>query len=332
MSDNPGRGPIAAIRASVADFLEDECLTMAAATAYYTAFSLPPLLVLIVTVAGWIWSPAEVTSQVKEQVTDVIGEGGWTQVEQMMQAAGEQGGGSMAAIIGVIALIFGATGVMVQLQASLNKAWEVQPDPEQGGVKNFIFKRLLSLTMIMAVSFLLLVSLVLTTVLRAMAGAISRWLPSGVSTWTPTAVDIAVSLIVFTLLFAAMFKWLPDAIVRWRDTWIGAGVTALLFLVGKYALGMYFGMTDTGQYGAAASFVLLLLWAYYSALIFLFGAEFTQTWARQHGRQILPEPGAVRIVQETRRVDAPASDVPTGGTAASHASSKASSHAKRPAS
>jgi membrane protein len=185
--------------------------------------------------------------------------------------------------------------------------------------------------MIMAVSFLLLVSLVLTAVLRATAGMISQWLPAGISSWTPMAVDTAVSLIVFTLLFAAMFKWLPDAIVRWRDTWIGAAVTAVLFLIGKFALGMYFGMTDTAQYGAAASFVLLLLWAYYSALIFLFGAEFTQVWARQHGRRILPEPGAVRIVQQTRRVDSPASEAQAGGPASAHAGSKVASHSNRPA-
>ena len=136
----------------------------------------------------------------------------------------------------------------------------------------------------------------------------------------PLAIDTVVSLIIFTLLFGAMFKWLPDADVRWRDTWIGAGVTAVLFIVGKFALGMYFGMSDTGQYGAAASFVLLLLWAYYSAAIFLFGAEFTQVWARQHGRRILPEDGAVRVVQETRRVDGSDSEGSAGQGAHSGAS------------
>lgn len=301
MSEN-SKGPFAALKATVAGFVNDDCLSMAAATAYYTAFSLPPLLVLIVTVAGWIWSADAVTGQVEQQVTGVIGEGGWTQVQQMMEAADEQASGGWAAVVGIVALLFGATGVMVQLQASLNKAWQVQPDPQQGGVKTFAIKRLLSLAMIVAVAFLLLVSLVLTAVLRATAGYVSTWLPQGVSTWVPLAIDSAVSFVVFTLLFGAMFKWLPDAQVRWRDTWIGAAVTSLLFLVGKFALGMYFGMTDTGQYGAAAAFVLLLLWAYYSAAIFLFGAEFTQAWARQHGRKIVPEKGAVRVVQDTRRV------------------------------
>ena len=319
MSSDNRNMALGAVKQTAAEFTDDECLTMAAAIAYYTAFSLPPLLVLIVTVAGWIWSADAVTSEVEAQVSDVIGEGGWAQVRQMMEAAGEQGSGP-AAIVGIIALLFGATGVMVQLQASLNKAWQVQPDPDQGGVKTFAIKRLLSLAMIVAVAFLLLVSLVMTTLLRAMAGYITSWLPQGVSTWVPLAIDSAVSLVVFTLLFGAMFKWLPDANVRWRDTWIGAGVTALLFMVGKFALGMYFGMTDTGQYGAAASFVLLLLWAYYSAAIFLFGAEFTQVWARQHGRQIVPEDGAVRVVRETRRMDNSANETGAGRHAPADAS------------
>jgi len=294
-------GPFGAVKHAVMDFVEDDCMSMAAALAYYTAFSLPPLLVLIVTVAGWIWAPEAVTGQVRRQVTDVIGEGGWQQVQSMMKAAGEQSNGTWAAIIGIIALLFGATGVMVQLQTSLNKTWEVEPDPEQGGIRHFLIKRLLSLAMIIAIAFLLLVSLVLTATLKAMAGIVTGWLPAGIATWVPLAVDFTVSLIVFTLLFAGMFKWLPD--VRWRDTWIGAVVTVLLFMAGKFALGIYFGIADTGQYGAAAAFVLLLLWAYYSGMIFLLGAEFTQVWARRDGRRILPETGAVRVVQEKQRIE-----------------------------
>jgi membrane protein len=301
MSESSG-GLFRTLKRSAVDFLEDECPTRAAALAYYTAFSLPPLLVLIVTVAGWIWDPQAVSGQVEKQVTDVVGQGGWIQIQNMMSATREQTSGGLAAIVGIAALLFGATGVMVQLQSSLNRAWEVQPDPEQGGVRNFLLKRVLSLAMILAVAFLLLVSLVLTSVLNAMAGMVTGWLPEGMSSWVPMAIHLVVSFVVFSLLFAAMMKWLPDANVLWRDTWVGAGVTALLFLVGKFALGLYFGMSDTGQYGAAASFALILLWVYYSGMIFLFGAEFTQAWSRSHGRKILPEEGAVRIVEETRHV------------------------------
>ncbi|MFG0334838.1 MAG: YihY/virulence factor BrkB family protein [Maioricimonas sp. JB049] len=290
------------VKQSASDFSKDDCPMMAAALAYYTAFALPALLVLIVTVAGWFWSADDVTHQVEQQVVSVIGEGGWQQVRSMMNAADEQQGSGMAALFGILVLIVGATGVMVQLQAALNRAWEVQPDPDQGGVQTFLLKRVLSLAMIIAISFLLLVSLVLTAVLKAMAGMVVSWMPDDVSTWVPWTIDLVVSFVVFTLLFASMLKLLPDANVRWKDTWVGAGVTAALFLIGKFALAFYFGMKDTSQYGAASSTILLLAWVYYSGMIFLFGAEFTQVWARQRGHRITPEKGAVRVVRETKQV------------------------------
>jgi membrane protein len=298
--NTPDDSRIGALKQTANEFVADDCPMMAAALAYYTAFALPPLLVLIVTIAGWIWSPQAVTGQLEQQATDVVGKGGWQQMESMMQAADQQKGGVIATIVGIIALLFGATGVMVQLQAALNRAWEVQPDPEQGGIKSFLGKRVLSLAMILGVAFLLLVSLVLTAALNAMGGMLTGWLPQGVSSWVPLAINFVVSLIVFTLLFAAMFKWLPDADVRWKHMWIGAATTALLFMLGKFALGLYFSMSDQETYGAASSFVLLLLWIYYSGMIFLLGAEFTQVWAKRHGGEIAPTEGAVRVVEETR--------------------------------
>lgn len=292
----------AIVSRSAADFSKDDCPMMAAALAYYTAFALPALLVLIVMVAGWFWSAEEVTHQVEQQVVSVIGEGGWQQVRSMMTAADQKRSGGMAALLGIVVLIIGATGVMVQLQAALNRAWEVEPDPEQGGVQTFLLKRVLSLAMIIAISFLLLVSLVLTAVLKAMAGLVVSWLPADISTWVPWTIDVVVSFVVFALLFASMFKLLPDANVRWKDTWVGAAVTSVLFMIGKFALAFYFGMKDTSQYGAASSTILLLAWVYYSGMIFLFGAEFTQVWARQRGHRITPEDGAVRVVRETKQV------------------------------
>lgn len=283
------------IKRSASEFSTDGCATMAAALAYYTAFSLPPLMVLIVTVAGWFWSPEAVTGKVEQQVSSVVGEGGWTQIESMMQSAGEQNRGPLAAIVGIVVLLLGATGVMVQLQAALNTAWGVQPDPEQGGVKNFIVKRMLSLGMILAVAFLLIVSLVLTSVLNAASGYVTSALQDAVAEWVPVAINFAVSMLVFALLFAAMFKWLPDAEVRWSDTWRGALVTALFFMLGKLALGLYFANTNMETYGAAASFVLLLLWAYYSGMIFLFGAELTRVWSQHRGADIVPSAGAIRV-------------------------------------
>lgn len=288
--------------ATFTEFSQDDCMTMAAALSYYTAFALPPLLLLIVTVAGWIWSPEAVTGQIRDQVSGVIGSGGWQQIETMMQEAGNRDDGRLAALVGVAVLIFGATGVMAQLQHALNRAWQVEVSPKAGGIRNFVFKRMLSLAMILGIAFLLIVSLVLTAVLNATADQVRAWLPAMLQGWTPMVVHALVTLVVLTLLFAAMFKWLPDAEVEWRDTWVGAATTAALFLAAKFALGLYFGMQNAQTYGPAASFVLILLWVYYSSIVFLLGAEFTQVWARRRGAQIAPSPGAVRIVQTKREV------------------------------
>lgn len=282
------------VKQTATEFSEDKCPAMAAALAFYTAISLPPLLVLIVTVAGFFWSPEDVQAGLQQQVQGVVGEGGWEQMKTMMQRAGDQQRGGWAAAISIALLIFGATGVMVQLQSALDEAWEVKPDPEQGGIKNFILKRMLSLAMILGIAFLLLVSLVLTAVLNTAGDWVSGWLPQDIGSWIPMAINFGVSFVVFTLLFAAMMKWLPDAEIEWRQVWVGAFATAALFMIGKLGLGWYLGRSDQSTYGAASSFVLILLWVYYSGMIFLFGAEFTQVWARRHGAAIEPSSGAIR--------------------------------------
>lgn len=291
--------PISLVRTTWEEFRSDECTSMAAGLAYYTALAMPPLLVLIITVAGWIWTPADVQGQLEQQVTNVVGSGGWQQIETMMHSAQEQQrGGVLATSLSVGLLLFSATGVMLQLQLALNKAWGVKPDPDQSQVKSFLLKRLLSLAMILGIAFLLIVSLAMTAVLKVLSAQVTSLLPSGNQSWLSLATNFAVNALVFTALFAAMFKWLPDAIIRWRDTLIGAVITAALFLIGQFAMGIYFGTRQNGTYGVAASFVLLLLWVYYSSLIFLLGAEFTQVWARLQGTEIVPEPGAVRVKQE----------------------------------
>lgn len=295
--------PLGAVKQTFAGFSDDQCGTMAAALAFYTAISLPPLLVLVVTVAGFIWSPEAVTGVLQEQISSVVGEGGWQQVETMMQRASDSGGGGMiATLLSIGGLIFGATGVMVQLQNALNAAWSVEPDPEQSGIKNFVVKRMLSLAMILGVAFLLLVSLVLTAALSAVGGLFTGMLPQDVAQWVPQLVNFVVSLVIFTLLFAAMLKWLPDAEIRWENVWVGAFATALLFMVGKFAIGYYLGAKDTGTYGAASSFVLILLWVYYSGMILLLGAEFTEAWSKYRGHSISPTEGAVRVVERKEHV------------------------------
>lgn len=284
------------------EFSQDDCSVMAASLAYYTIFSLPPLLVIVITVAGFFGGADAVEGRINDEIGRVVGEGGKEQINAMIQAANQPGRGLWATIIGVAVMVFGATGVVAQLQTALNKAWQVEPDPEQGGIKNFVVKRLLSFGMILGIAFLLLVSLVLTSVLTAAGETISRLLPGEVSQGLLMAIQIGVSLLITAALFAAMFKWLPDAEVAWRDVWIGAAVTAVWFEGGKFLIGLYLGGKDPGAYGAAGSLVLILIWIYYSGWILFLGAEFTQVWARRHGDRIEPSEGAVRVVKEKKRV------------------------------
>lgn len=283
------------LRETVEEFLEDDCLTMAAALAYFIAFALPPLLVVVVAVAGLLWEPAEVRGELQNQIAAVVGEGGWEQIRTMMEAANAERRG-VVTMFGFLTLLFIASGVMAQLQAALNRVWQVRPDPSRGGVKNFLLKRMLSLAMVLGIAFLLLVSLVLTTVLSAAGSMSENYLPSAWSVWLPPTIDFVASFAFVTLLFGAMFKWLPDAQIAWADAWRGAAVTALLFMFGKFAIASYLATRSTGAFGPAAAFALILMWIYYSSLIFLLGAELTQVIARNLGRRIEPARGAVRMI------------------------------------
>jgi membrane protein len=284
------------VRESWKDFGDDDCPRMAAALAYYTVFALPPLLILILMIVGSFVSRDSVQSALSGQVGAMIGSDGARTVETMITQSKQPGsGGALGAILGIGALVLGATGAFLNLQAALDRAWEVKPDPKAGGIRNFILKRVLSLGMVLGVAFLLLVSLALSAALTAIGGAIGALIPGS----SPVVVGIlqtVISLGVITLLFAAIFKVLPDAVIGWRDVWVGALVTGVLFEVGKWAIGLYLGHSNPGKaYGAAGSLAVILVWIYYSAMIVLFGAEFTQTWATRRGAGIEPEPGAVRI-------------------------------------
>lgn len=270
---------------------------MAAALAYYTIFSLPPLLVIVITVAGWVLSPDQVQQAVEQQTGSLVGAEGARQISTMVENAGNLGDkGIVGLVIGIVALLFGATSAFGQLQATLNRAWEIKPDPESGGVVRFVFKRLLSLGMVLTIAFLLLVSLALSSVLSAVGGFIGNLVPGGASQVVLFIVNAGVSLTIITLLFAAMYKVLPDARIEWRDVWVGGFATALLFVIGKFAIGFYLGQSNPGEaFGAAGSLALLLVWIYYTAMILFFGAEFTQQWAQRYGSGIEPDEDAVRL-------------------------------------
>lgn len=307
------RSILALLKSAAVDFMDDRCPSMAASLAYYTIFSLPPLLILILTIVGLVWDPHTLRAEIEGQFSGMIGPRAAEEISIMIENANRPGsGGPAATLLGVAALIFGATGAFIQLQDALNRAWEVAPDPAQGGLRNFVVKRLFSFGMILGVAFLLMVSLVLSAGLSAFGESVAARLPGGLSAGVLWVFNLSVSLVVVTGLFATIFKILPDAAIAWRDVWIGALATALLFVAGKFAIGLYLGRSDPGQaYGAAGSLAVLLLWIYYSGLIVLFGAEFTQSWAESHGTGIRPEKGAVRVIEEKRRIRTAAEEAGT---------------------
>jgi membrane protein len=291
-------GVFGVLKRSAKEFFDDDCMTRAAALSYYTVFSLPPLLILILLLAGMLLDPTDVRGGLERQIESLMGPAGGEQVRAMLTHAERPGGGLLPTLLGIGAILFGATGVFVQLQGALNRAWEVEPDPAQGGLKNFLLKRLMSFGMILTIAFLLLVSLVVSAALTAFGSALEVYLPDGVSGALLQGLNLTISLGVIAALFAMMFKVVPDATIAWRDAWIGGLVTAALFTAGKFAIGLYLGKSNPGEaYGAAGSLALLLLWIYYSSLILLFGAEFTQAWAERRGRGVAPEPGARRLAE-----------------------------------
>src|SRR5215207_537540 len=294
----------ALFRDSGKEFVRDDCATQAAALSYYTIFSLPPLLVLILMMLGALVDPQDIRGQLELQIGTLMGPSATDQIRTILQEANQPGGGAtLATVLSIAALILGASGAFAQLQAALNRAWEVAPDPQQGGLKAFLLKRVFSFGMILSVAFLLLVSLVLSAALTAFGDALGGMLPEGVSATLLQVVNQVVSFAVIAGLFAALFKVMPDAVVAWRDALIGGAVTALLFVIGKFLIGFYLGRSNPGEaFGAAGSLAVMLVWIYYSSMILLFGAEFTQTWADRRGSGIAPEKGAVRVVQEKKQV------------------------------
>lgn len=291
------QGVVTVAKTSINRFIDDDCMTMSAALAYYTTFSIAPLLLIIIGIAGLVFGRQAVQQEITTQIQGLIGQGAATQVGSMVQNASEHSStGLLSTILGFVALLFGATGAFTQLQSSLDRIWRVKPDPQAGGIKNFVGQRVLSLGMILAIAFLLMVSLAVSAALSAFGSWIATMLPQGFSGPLLQGVGQIVSLAVIATMFAAMFKVLPDAIIEWRDAWIGAGITAVLFTAGKYLIGIYLGHSSTASaYGAAGSLVLIVLWVYYSALILLLGAEWTVVRAEARVGSIQPKPGAVKV-------------------------------------
>jgi membrane protein len=281
-------------KATFKHWLEDKAPQLGAALAYYTVFSLAPMVLVLLAVFGLIYGNSEVARrEILHQLHSFLDRSSAKAVEDIAESAGKPTASAVATVVGIAAALFGASGVFGQLQDALNTIWGVKPKPGRS-FASFLRARFLSFAMVAGVCFLLLVSLTASAVITAVGGYLEHLLPGGsVLAWT---IHLVLDIGIVTLLFAMIFKFLPDALLSWRDVRLGAALTTVLFLIGKYAIGFYLGSGAPGSaYGAAGSLITMLIWIYYAAQILLFGAEFTRVYAEERGRGIRPAKHAVRV-------------------------------------
>lgn len=279
------------LKRSGQEWMDDKATRLSAALAFYAILSLAPLFLIAVAIAGAVFGEEAATGALNDQLRGLVGDAGAEVARTAVQNADRPKAGTVATVIGVVTLLFGASGVFTELQGALNAIWNVKPKPDRG-IWGTIQDRFLSFGMVLVVGFLLLVSLVVSAVLSGVAKYLTELAP-GVPLLMQAA-NFAVSFAIVAGLFALIFKYLPDAKIAWRDVWFGALVTAALFTLGKYAIGVYLGRAGVSTpFGAAGSLVAFVVWVYYSGLIVFFGAELTQVTAEHAGRKIEPAENAV---------------------------------------
>ncbi|MEH2361485.1 YihY/virulence factor BrkB family protein [Nostoc sp.] len=280
------------------EWSEDKASRLAAALAYYTIFSIAPLLIIVIAIAGAVFGEEAARGQIVGQIQGLVGKDGAAFIQTAIQNANKPQTGAIASIISVVVLLLGATGLFTELQDSLNTIWEVKPKPGRG-VTNMIRLRFLSFAMVIGIGFLLLVSLVISTALAALVTFFSNLIPGVDFLWQ--ILNFIVSFAITTFLFGLIFKVLPDVKIAWSDVLIGAALTSFLFSIGKFLLGQYLGNGSFGSaYGAAGSLVVILAWVNYAAQILFFGAEFTQVYARRYGSGITPTKNAIPLSDNTK--------------------------------
>lgn len=275
-------------KTTVIKWWNDNTFRLAASLAFYTIFSVTPVLLIAVGAASLFFERQTAVNQVVQQVQNLTGPQGADAIRTVLRSSAGFGKGAWAISVGVVTLFLGASVVFAELQSALNQIWNVKVQVRHGFIVDYILDRLRSFSIALVVGFLLLVSLVLSAALSGLQDYMTHWMPK--FPWLWQGANIAVSLVIVALLFAMIYKYLPDVEIGWRDVWIGAAVTSVLFNGGKYLIGLYLGQAAIGSaFGAAGSFAVLLVWIYYSALISFFGAEFTQVYARRQGRRIRPQ-------------------------------------------
>ncbi|MEO8288092.1 MAG: YihY/virulence factor BrkB family protein [Chloroflexota bacterium] len=292
------------IKDTFKEWSEDKAARLGAALAYYTIFSIGPLLLIAISIASLVFANAQ--EQIVGSISGVVGQQGGEAVTGIIENNNKGGGSIIATIIGIVVLLLGASGVFGQLKDALNTIWEVKPKEGQGFLKT-IKDRFLSFTMVLGTGFLLLVSLVISAAVAAVNVWLNSFLPGGVI--VGQALNFLLAFAVVTVMFALLFKYLPDIKIGWKDVWLGAAITALLFSLGQFALGLYLSMGNVGTaFGAAGSLVIVLVWIYYSAQILFFGAEFTQVYTNRFGSRVQPADNAESVTEEDRAQEGIPSD------------------------
>ncbi len=273
-------------------YLEDKAMAWAAAVAYFTTFSIAPMLLIAISVAGLFYESQDVRGEIFNQIESLLGPEGASAIQTMISAASREGGGILGTIIGFLILAWTSSSVFRYLQLALDQIWHV--DQKEGNIKTFAKARAISFGMVLTIGFILLVSLIISAVLSAFWGRVDNYLPFS-STFI-AGMDFIVSLLIITLLFAALFKILPHADLQWKHVWFGGFVTAALFVIGKTAIGFYIGQSDlASSYGSVGSLIIILIWVFYSAQIFFFGSEITKVYVQKKGQIITPSSDAVKI-------------------------------------
>ena len=291
------------LKETFSQWSDDKAPQLGAALAYYTVFSLAPLILLIISVFSlFVHDNATVKTRISDQVSQFAGSSAGDVVNQIIDSTSKQKkSGVIGTVIAVVVALFGASGVFGQLQDALNTIWGVKAKPGLG-IMGYLKARFVSFAMVGGVCFMLLVSLSVTVLIKGFSDTLNHALPGG--TAVSAIIAILINLLVISALFAMIFKFLPDAKIAWSDVWIGAGITTVLFIAGKWGLGLYLGSGSAGSaYGAAGALITTLVWVYYSAQIMLFGAEFTQVYANEFGSHIEPVEHAVRV--EKKEVEIP---------------------------
>ncbi len=284
-----------ALKGSFGDFGKYRLTKLSAALAYYTIFSIAPMLIVIITLCSLFYGRSAIEGQVYGEIKSFDGSDAALQIQDIIGKAAVAKDLTWASVISIVALVFSATGVFAEIQTSINFIWNLRANPKKGGIVKMLLNRLISFSMIISLGFIALVALLVNAVLDAITEKLLRMFPQ-ITVYLAYIINQLVTFGSITLLFAIIFKVLPDAKVKWKDVWVGSITTALLFMIGKYGIGFYLGKSNiSSTFGAAGSIVIILLWVYYSAIILYFGAAFTKSYAQVKGNHIYPNDYAVYV-------------------------------------